>query len=172
MTDQKKIDAILEPYRIALKLEIEGKELFEKAARTTKSVLAKKTFVFLAKEELQHIKQIERYFHRLEKSGGTDFADMEKSNADEKLEQFNKKLETLKDEYKSTETDIEAYQLALKFESGAEEFYVEMYDKATHPNEKKFYAWLIEEESMHSRLINSCLKFVDDPIGWFQKRKS
>jgi hypothetical protein len=41
----------LQPYRIALDMEKEGKQLFLEAARTTKSNLARQTFEFLAKEE-------------------------------------------------------------------------------------------------------------------------
>ena len=162
----------LEPYRIALEMEKEGKELFLEAARTTKSNLARQTFEFLAREEDKHLEQIEKFYRAMEESDGQDPPHVEDSRANERLEEFNKHLETVRDDFVATESDIEAYQVALRFENGAEDFYQEMLDRSDDPRVKRFYRWLIDEESMHSRLINSCLKFVEDPAAWFAKRKA
>jgi len=162
----------MEPYRIALEMEREGKELFLEAARTTRSDLARQTFEFLAKEEDRHVAQIEKFYRAMEKSDGRDVPHMNDSNADERLEEFNKRLEAMREDFVATESDIEAYQAALKFETGAEEFYQEMLERSDNPGIKRFYRWLIDEESMHSRLINSCLKFVEDPAEWFRRRKA
>lgn len=171
MNDDKFQNQLLEPLKIALKLELEGKRLFEEAAQNTSSKLAKQTFEFLAKEENRHIKKIEDFYKSLELSGGKDIPDIEDSKAEDKFEEFNKMLEVIKDEFKSTDTDVEAYKLALKFENGAEEFYEKKKNETIDKGIIKFYQWLFEEESMHSRLIKSCLQFVENPTEWFQKRK-
>ncbi len=168
MTEQEKL---IETLRIALKLEEEGRTLFLQAASETKSKLAKQTFEFLAKEEDKHIENIKLYYNTLVDSSISQLPDLDDSNADEKLETFNLKLEALREEFEPTSTDIEAYKLALKFENGAEEFYKEQLANAVDPKIRKFYTWLETEETMHSRLINSCLKFVENPTEWFQKRK-
>ena len=172
MTKGNDKNALLEPLKIALSMEMEGKQLFLNAAAETKSSLAKQTFEFLAKEEDRHIAHIQDFYKSLEDSHIDDAIDTEISTADQRLETFNLRLEEIKDEFKPSLTDVEAYQIALKFENGAEEFYEVKYREASHPKVKKFYKWLIDEESMHSRLINSCLKFVEDPAAWFQSRKS
>lgn len=161
----------LEPYRIAIKLEQEGRRCFLEAAQNTKSDLARQTFEFLAREEEKHIKQIESFYDAIITSGGKDIPDIKESDAEATLELFQKRLESIKDDFEATDSDIEAYQMALQLEDGAEEFYQEMLDKTDHPGIRKFYSWLIQEEAMHSRLINSCLQFVKDPGAWFQKRK-
>ena len=171
MNDKNKKNELLEPLIVALNLEKEGKQLFLKAAAETDSKLARQTFEFLAKEEDHHIANIEEFYKSLESTIDADIMEVEDSNADEKLELFNKKLESLVDGFSPTKTDVDAYKLALQFENGAEEYYQELYDKATNPKVKKFYKWLIIEETMHSRLINSCLKFVEDPAEWFKSRK-
>lgn len=166
------IKNILEPLEIALKLEREGKQLFVTAASETKSSLAKKTFEFLAGEEDKHIANIEHFYNSLKDSKGMNIPDVEDSKADERMEDFNRMLEKIKDDFQGTSTDIEAYQMALKFENGAEEFYQKKYDESDNPLIKKFYFWLIQEESMHARLINSCITFVENPEEWFKRRKS
>ena len=170
MSKKQNINDLLEPLQIALNLEKEGKKLFLQAASETQSSLAKQTFEFLAKEEDVHIAKIEEFYKSVTNSDGADIPDIEESNADDKLESFNQKLESIRSEFKPTLTDIEAYKLALEFENGAEDYYQEKYDESDNPAMKKFYKWLITEETMHARLINSCLKFVEDPSDWFQKR--
>lgn len=172
MTDKNKQFSDLEPYRIALKLEREGRQFFIDASKSTTSDLARKTFRFLAEEEGRHIRKIEEFKASLDKSQGGDLLDVGESDADAKFEQFISLLEEVKDEFRPTESDVEAYRMALRFENGAEDFYQEMFDKADNPLVKKFYRWLIVEESMHSRVINSCLKFLENPSEWFRRRKS
>ncbi len=170
MTDKPRPPQFLEPFLIALKLEHEGRELFLTAARTTKSNLARQTFEFLAREEDKHIEKIEKFYKVLELSDGGDYPDIEDSEAEEKLESFNKRLEAIKDDYQVTSSDIEAYEMALRFESGTEEFYEEKLREVDNPKIKRFYKWLIDEEEMHTRLLKSCLRFVEDPVEWFKKR--
>ncbi|MCH7691385.1 MAG: ferritin family protein [candidate division Zixibacteria bacterium] len=171
MSDIKDFKSILEPLRIALKLEIEGKQFFLEAASTTKSRLARQTFEFLAAEEDRHIEQIENMCKSVEGTDGKDLLDAGVSDADQKLVDFNNKLAELKDEIAATGDDTSAYSMALKFENGAEEFYEKMMNESDNPRVKKFYKWLIEEEEMHSRLLKSCIKFIDNPADWFKSHK-
>ena len=166
----KNIDDILEPLEIAISLEKKGKQMFLQAAKETKSKLARQTFEFLAAEEDKHIENIEKFYNGLKESEGEIIPEVEDSTAESRLEEFNKKLEAIKDEFKGTATDLEAYQMGLEFESGAEDFYAKKLAETENPKIQKIYRWLIVEESMHSRLINSCIKFVEDPASWFQSR--
>jgi len=167
----KDLNEILEPLRIALKLEKEGKQFFLDAAGSTRSKIARQTFEFLAKEEDKHIDHIQKMYESVEGSQGKDLLDAGVSDADRKLAEFNSRLAKLRDEFKGGSDDATAYDMALKFENGAEEFYDKMMKESADSRVKKFYKWLIEEESMHSRLLKSCLKFVEDPAVWFKSHK-
>lgn len=160
----------LEPLAVALKLEQEGKKFFLETAQKFKSKLARQTFEFLAQEEDKHIERIQEFYHSIESTGQTHHLKIEESTASARLEAFNEKLATLKDEISASATDIEAYQYALKFENGAEEFYEKSRRESRDENVRAFYRWLIQEEEMHSKLIHSCLKFAADPISWFKER--
>ena len=162
---------ILEPFRIARRLEEEGKAFFEESARTAQSELVRQTFVFLAAEEIKHIDKIDRFYKSLEISDGRDVPEIEDSDAEAKLSAFNDRLAQLRDEVRPTVTDVEAYEVALKFENGAEEFYEAKMNEADDPRIKRFYRWLIDEELMHARLLRSCLNFAADPTTWFRKHK-
>ncbi|UCG60308.1 MAG: ferritin family protein [Candidatus Zixiibacteriota bacterium] len=171
MINKNGIDGLLESFKIALALEREGKKLFREAAEKTRSRLARQTFEYLAAEEERHIERIEEFYNALSRSGGSDIPDTADSTADEKLETFNRMLEELKDTYQSTSSDIEAYKMALDFETSTEDFYEENLKECQDAKIRKFYRWLIDEETMHSRLLRSCLRFVEDPAEWFRMRK-
>ncbi len=171
MTINNTSDGLLEPFRIALQLEREGKQFFARAATETTSRLARQTFEFLAAEEDRHIEQIERFYRSLESSGVSDLPETEDSDAEAKLADFNDRLSRLEEKYPATDDDIEAYRMALEFENGAEDFYRQKLDEADNPRIRKFYRWLIDEETMHSRLLKSCLNFAEDPAAWFKKHR-
>ena len=155
-----------------MELERRGRAFFLEAARKTESVLARQTFEFLAAEEDRHIERIEEFYRSLEETGEENLPDTEPSTASDRLASFNETLARLKDRVSPSITDREAYQTALAFENGAEDLYMTKAREATNPKVRKFYEWLIEEESMHSRLLDSCLEFVDDPVTWFNKHGS
>lgn len=171
MTPPANHNELLEPLKIALKLEVEGRQFFFEAAQSSQSKFARQTFEFLAKEEEKHIENINRFSQSIIDSDGRDYLDVGISDAAQKLTSFNERLAKLKDEFEPSMSDVQAYQFALDFENGAEEFYAEKMAEAKNPMVKKFYQWLIDEESMHSRVLTSCMRFAEDPQSWFKSHK-
>lgn len=168
--ESSKIAPLLEPLQIALNLETEGRAFFLEAAAKSTGKFTRQTFEFLAGEEDRHIENISRFSQSIIESGGEPQFDVGLSDAPAKLASFNARLAALRGEFVPSMTDAEAYRFALQFENGAEAFYAEQMTAATHPLVRKFYAWLIDEESMHARLLTSCLQFAEDPESWFRRQ--
>ncbi|MCP4683985.1 MAG: ferritin family protein [bacterium] len=164
-------EALLEPLKTALNLEIEGRSFFVEAAGKVTGLQARQTFEFLAAEENRHIEHIRRFYESIEKGEISRPPGLDETEAERNLEAFNKKMAELKDELQPTATDIEAYEYALKFENGAEDFYREKMNESDVPEVKQFYQWLIGEEELHSKVLESCLKFARDPAAWFKDRE-
>ena len=165
------LENMLAPLRVALHLEQEGKQFFSEAASKVTGKAAKQTFEFLAAEEDKHIRRIQEFYSSLEQSGGQDVPESEESDADARMVGFDDRMAELRDEIRPTLSDVDAYRMALKFENGAEEFYAKQVKDFADPRIQRFYIWLINEESMHARVLNSCIQFAEDPAAWFQKRK-
>jgi len=164
MTDDKQqLQDILEPLKIALKLEHEGKKFFQEAAERCQGDLPRQTFKFLADEEDKHIQHIEDFYKSL-----TDSTDAAPPPVDDKMVA---QMETLKDSIKPTASDVEAYETAIKFENGAEEFYAEQAEKSDKPHIKAFYNWLIREEERHAHFLKDCVRFAQNPAAWFAERE-
>ena len=162
---------VLEPLEMALRLEEEGQKFFEEAAGRVRNPHARKTLLFLAEEELRHIQKIKEFSRSVEAGAAAPKIEVTES-IESRVKKFNDHLATLKADISPSASDIEAYTMAVKFENGAAEFYQEQKDRSDNPDVKAFYQWLIEEESLHSRVISSCLQFIQDPASWFADHKS
>lgn len=162
---------LLEPLKTALKLEIEGRGFFVEAARKVTGQQARKTFEFLAAEEDKHIEHIRRFYESIEKGEVSFPGGLDETDAERNMAEFNKRLAELKEELEPTATDIEAYEYALRFENGAEDFYREKMEESEIPEVRQFYRWLVGEEELHSRVLQSCLQFARDPAAWFKERE-
>ena len=165
------LENVLGPLRVALRLEQEGKQFFAEAATTVTGKAARQTFEFLAAEEDKHIRRIQDFYRSLEQSGGKEIPESDESDADARLAGFDDRMAELRDEIRPTLSDVDAYRMALKFENGAEDFYARQVAESADSRIQKFYVWLINEESMHARVLNSCIQFAEDPAAWFRSRR-
>ena len=170
MNKRSEIDEILEPLKIALRLEHEGKKFFQDAAERCQGQLPRQTFQFLAEEEDKHIEHIEGFYRSLVDSENAAPPPVDDVATNERFVTMVGRMELLKDEIKPTASDVEAYEYAIKFENGAEEFYAEQAAKAEKPHIKEFYEWLIREEERHAIFLKDCVKFAQDPAAWFATR--
>ncbi len=156
---------------MALRLEQEGQKFFEEAAGRVRNPHARQTLKFLADEELRHIQKIREFSQSVETGSAAPKLEVSES-IEARVKKFNDHLATLKADISPSASDVEAYTWAVKFENGAAEFYQEQKDASDNPEVQAFYQWLIEEESLHSRVISSCLQFIEDPASWFSEHKS
>ena len=165
------LEGLLSPLRVAIRLETEGKRFFSELGARVTGKSAKQTFEFLAGEEDKHIRRIGEFYHALEQSAGARIPEIAESDIHERLARFNDALASLKDEVGSSLSDVEAYRTALKFENGAEEFYLKQIAENDDPHLCQFYSWLVGEEAMHARVLNSCIQFAENPTAWFKNRE-
>jgi len=169
-SDEEK-ENILEPFRIALKIEREGKKFLLEAAEKSEHPAAKRTFEYLASQEDNHAEKIQKMYQAISDTGESIPMEEDSESPEEKIAGFNRRLAELKDEVRATAGDIEAYKTALEMEEDTEEFYREKIKETDDPNIKRIYEYFISEESAHSVMLRSCLDFMEDPASWFKKHK-
>jgi rubrerythrin len=163
---------ILEPLQIALKLEREGKQFFAEAAQRCEGELPRQTFRFLAEEEERHIEHIERFYNSLVDSPDAGLPDLDEGATKERFQSLRSRLSELQDSLAPSISDKDAYKTAIRFENGAEDLYREQIEKSDNPAVRAFYEWLIREEERHARFLRDCLRFAEDPSGWFKENSS
>lgn len=169
-TDEEK-EKILEPFRIALKIEREGKKFLLEAAAKSEHPAAKRTFEFLASEEDIHAAKIQRMYQAIADSGESIDPDADEEESKEKIRKFNERLAELKDSVSASVRDVEAYKTALEMEEDTEQFYRDRIAETDDENIKQIYRYLIAEEEAHSVMLKSCMDFMESPSEWFKDRK-
>ncbi|OPX18292.1 hypothetical protein BXT86_01955 [candidate division WOR-3 bacterium 4484_100] len=147
----------------AIKLELNGRYLFEQAFQTTKNELGKKMFRKLAEDEMGHLKKFEQLFsliiskdqwQELIRQGET-----QKSNLIEEIKAGLKKQETT--------SDIEALRIGMELERKSITLFTRYAEETEDPNAKKVFNNIAEEEKYHYGLLQAQYDQVTQSGYWF-----
>jgi len=145
----------------ALDFEKKGYDIYFSISEKTQNEIVKRTFVYLAEQETNHIAEIKEFIS-------------ENYDLDLKGDHFNDTKEffkmTVKDFQRKTELsddDIKAHETALEMEKSAYSFYEEQYNETDKKELKKFFNFLMEQENAHYELIQKTLSFIKDPENYY-----
>jgi rubrerythrin len=157
----------------AIDFEKRGYKFFSETASKADEELAKEVFNFLAAEELNHIKAIERF--------NEEYLLGEGVKADDIIAEIesNKPRKTINELFKNLSgtvpvegTNLDAYKFAMDFERKGREFYKKAESEANDPGAKKLFGFLVGEEQRHFKIVESCLLYFDNPEEFFHQRES
>ena len=155
----------------ALQIEKQGEEFYEQAAVCAGNVLAEKTFRGLAEQERQHLAYFRAYYDRMSETNewppmdtvvmaAMPIPQVARSIFDEAIAevsagcQVNEDLKGL-------------YDQAMGFERKSIALYQEQAESATDPERKKFFAFLVDQERGHLRILDRTQEFLTDPASWY-----
>lgn len=156
--EENKMD-IKQVLQIALDFEKKGQEIYYKTAEKTQNPIVKKTFNYLAQQELLHIEEIKDYIKENKINLGGDNLKKTKQFFAKTTQEFKNKTELSKD-------DEQAHIVALEMEKEAYNFYEEQLVSADDEELKAFLEFLMEQENAHYELIQKSLDFIKNPEGF------
>ncbi len=145
--------------QIALDFEKEGQQAYAEAAQSSHNKIVKHTFTYLAKQELFHIGEIQKYMKDNKVELGGDKPEQVKSF-------FKETIKRLKQEIKLTLNDEDTLKLAMGLEQEAYDFYKTEAKEFRDSEVKKFFEFIAEQENSHYLLIQKSLNFIKDPQGF------
>lgn len=146
----------------ALEFEKKGKEIYENVAEKTSNPLVKRTFNYLAKEEENHIAEIQKYIQEQKMEGefkGSCMGDVQKF--------FNMTIEEYKDGIEFSDDDEQAYQKAMDLEEESYDYYKTQREKAESKELRDFFTFVMEQENAHYKMLEKTLRFTKDPENFF-----
>jgi rubrerythrin len=161
----------------ALKLAIDNEKtiraFYLKNAKKLKNEIARKTFIFLADEELKHIDAIDAFSKSI-REGDEPFveAGTEDEAINEVREFFSDTVKVAVEKAVAGESDLKAYEAGLVLEQKGYDFYKKSAEKAEHLNVKKLFEFLMKEENSHYALISNALNYLKNPDEYFQGEES
>jgi rubrerythrin len=148
--------------RMALENEQKGMKMYEGFAKKAKNEITKRTFRFLADEEVKHIDSIKEFAKtgkmkvKLRPITEVKVKTIFKTS----VSHFSKKVKT-------GTMDIEAHKLGMELEEKSYDLYEKMAKAAKDRKSKEFFVFLMKEESLHYDLIRNAFDFISDPESWY-----
>ncbi len=153
----------------AVRMEVDGKEFYQKASQKSSNKLAKELFKQLADEEDIHRKKFEEIYETLKR--GQDWPDVEPPyEKGKKLKSlFAAASKELGSKINVAESELEAIKVAMDMEIKSYNLYHSQSEESTLPVEKQFYEALAGEERGHHLALIDSYEYLSDPAGWFTK---
>ncbi|HEU65617.1 MAG TPA: hypothetical protein ENN57_02995 [Chloroflexi bacterium] len=159
----------IEILQSAVRMEVEGKEFYQKASQKSSNRLAKELFQQLADEEDVHRKKFEEIYEAFKR--GQNWPDVappaEKGKRLKSL--FAEATKALGSKFKVAGSELEAIKIAMGMEVKSYDLYHSRSEESTLPVEKRFYETLAGEERGHHLALVDSYEYLSDPAGWFTK---
>jgi rubrerythrin len=157
--------------QLAVQMEADGKEFYQKASRKSSNKLAKELFHQLANEEDVHRKKFVEIYKALKR--GQNWPDVGSPSAKGgKIKSlFAEATKALGSKFKVAESELEAIKIAMDMEVRSYNLYHSRSKETTLPVEKRFYETLAGEERGHHLALLDSYEYLSDPAGWFTKKE-
>lgn len=159
---------LLQALKTAIDFEEKGYEIYSQASKKSKNSLTKKTFEYLAKQEKNHIKNIQFYIKKesIDKKNLGDTVKDTQAFFGLSIKDFEKKAQIFSND------EIKLYESAMSLEQASYDFYKAQKEKAKTKEAKKFFEYLLTQENAHFELLQKTLDFLKDPKNYFSKNES
>ncbi len=157
--------------QLAVQMETDGKEFYQKASRKSSNKLAKELFNELASQEDVHRKKFVEIYEALKR--GKNWPDVGSPPAKgERIKSlFAEATRSLGSKFEVAESELEAIKTAMDMEIRSYNLYHSRSSESTLPVEKQFYKTLAGEERGHHLALLDSYEYLSDPAGWFTKKE-
>ena len=167
MAEEK--DRTLEAVKIAIQMEIDGKEYYQKASEESSNELGKKLLQQLAAEEDVHRQKFEQIFNGIRAREGWPRVDYQPDGGQSLRTIFALVTQELDANVPTSASELDAVKTAMDMENKTYDFYNSQAKNATYDAEKDFYEALMVQEREHHLVLLDYYEYLKDPAGWFVK---
>lgn len=153
----------------AIEMEEKGHKFYKESAKMGTNEITRKTFEFLAENELLHIESIRKFYESLKNSRelpSINFSEL-KNKRNQDLTLFSKNISELKDKVKESDTDKKAVEFAMEFENTGYRYYEGMLKEATDVKLTALLKFLLSEESAHYEGLSKLDQYLTDSHNWY-----
>ncbi len=163
----------LKALKMSVDYEKKIRNFYLKHSEKMRNELAKKTFIFLANEELKHIDAIKNFSKSIHDGeepvidSGTEGEAINRAK-----EFFSTSIEEMAKKAAASKDELKTYELDLDMEMKGYNFYKDVAGKAEHSNVKKLFEFLIKEENSHYVLVSNAINYLKNPEEYFQTEES
>ena len=151
---------------LAIKLEEDGIDFYQKGSEKTFHPLGKKMFLSFAEDEKRHLTALKEILANLKFSDFSRF--FQEKRPREKIKTvFGEIKNEIKEKIAANPDELEALKIGMDMESKSVEFYQGALGKTQDSYQKDFFRRLIEEEKEHYQLLQNTYSYLKDSGDWF-----
>lgn len=165
-TDQKKT---LEALRMAVQMEIDGKEYYLKCSQSTSNKMGQKLLRSLSKAEDAHRETFIKIYESIRDKNAWPKTTLKASAGKTLKTVFATATQRMAEKTKPVAEELDAVKTAMKMENKTMDYYTKQAEKASGATEKGFYKAIAAEEREHHLALLSYYEFLSDPSSWFIK---
>jgi rubrerythrin len=145
----------------AIKMETDAMAFYSEAAKKTTHPFGREMFRGFIKDEARHLKMLRDMFK------GKDF-EFELVRPRESIKTvFSMLKDEMMQRVKAMDNEMEAVNIALKFEKEGFDFYIKAASLAGTPKEKMLFEKLSVEENDHHTILLETQKFLENTGQWY-----
>ena len=145
----------------SIKMETDAIAFYNEAANKTSHPFGREMFRGFIKDETRHLKMLQALFK------GLDF-DVESIRPKDTIKTvFSMHKDEMMQRVKAMENEMEAVNIALKFEKEGFDFYRKSASQAGTPKEKELFEKLSAEENDHYAILLETQKFLENTGQWY-----
>ena len=164
--EKEKLEGLLKE---ALNMEKKGYDFYRDISKKAKNEVTKKTFSFLADQEMLHVEEINNFYNAHKEKG--EFPSLVLAGFDESrteaLDIFSKSIKELSEKIDSSDDDKKACEFAMEFEKNGYKYYEDMFKTTQDENLKQLLQFLLNEENKHYETISDLHTYISDSQNWF-----
>jgi len=157
----------LEALKIAIQMEIDGKECYLQASKESNNELGRKLLQSLAAEEDTHRQKFEWIYDAIRNTKKWPATDFQIDGGERLRTIFARATEGMGANIRVLSTELDAVQTAVEMENKTYNFYKDRGESATYDAERDFYETLATEERGHRLVLLDYYEYLKDPAGWF-----
>ena len=161
----------LQALRVALQMEIDGREFYLKASRESSNDLGKKLLQSLAGEEDLHRQKFEEIYQALRDKEGWPATDFQPDGGKSLRTIIAQAIEETDSEVKAQATELDSVKTAMDMENKTHDYYKSQSRTATYDTERGFYETLAAEAREHYLVLLDYYEYLKDPAGWFVQKE-
>jgi len=161
----------LEALQMAIQMEIDGKEYYQKVSRKSDNQLSRELFQSLAAEEDIHRQKFEEIYSAIRNKKAWPVTDFQPDGGKGLRTIFAGAIEGMGSNIKAPATELDAIQTAMDMENKSYDLYKSRSQTATYDTERDFYETLAAEEKEHHLILLDYYEYLKDPAGWFVKKE-
>ena len=161
----------LEALQIAVQMEIDGKEYYQKASQRSDNQLGRELFQSLAAEEDLHRQKFEEIYNAIQSKKAWPETDFQPDGGKGLRTIFARAVEEMGSNVMAPATELDAVQTAMDMENKSYDLYKSRSQAAAYDGERDFYETLAAEEREHHLILLDYYEYLKDPAGWFVQKE-